>query len=118
MLTLMVKLHGISFYARVDSPVSAHKKAMFAEIIAGNVDVRVLGTDTLAGEMIQTVLTKAPGNNANIGGIKVVSKNAWFAARPSGTEALFKIYGESFVSQIHLDEVLSQAQKMIDKMLT
>lgn len=114
----LVKLHGISFYARVDSPVSAHKKAMFAEIIAGNVDVRVLGTDTLAGEMIQTVLTKAPGNNANIGGIKVVSKNAWFAARPSGTEALFKIYGESFVSQIHLDEVLSQAQKMIDKMLT
>ncbi|MFT5236164.1 MAG: phosphoglucomutase, partial [Shewanella sp.] len=114
----LVELHGESFYTRVDSPVSAQKKAKFAEIISANVDVGVLGTETLAGEPIQAVLTKAPGNKAKIGGIKVVTDNAWFAARPSGTEPLFKIYGESFVSQNHLDEVISQAQSMIDKMLT
>ncbi|GGI93874.1 phosphoglucomutase, alpha-D-glucose phosphate-specific [Shewanella hanedai] len=114
----LVELHGESFYTRVDSPVSAQKKAKFAEIISGNVNVDLLGTHTLAGEAIESVLTKAPGNNANIGGIKVVTKNAWFAARPSGTEALFKIYGESFVSQSHLGEVISQAQSMIDEMLS
>ncbi len=114
----LVELHGESFYTRVDSPVSVQKKAKFAEIISGNVNVDLLGTHTLAGEAIESVLTKAPGNNANIGGIKVVTKNAWFAARPSGTEALFKIYGESFVSQSHLGEVISQAQSMIDEMLS
>jgi len=113
----LVKLHGESFYTRVDSPVSAQKKAKFAELIAGKVDVSLLGTDTLAGEKIQTVLTKAVGNSANIGGIKVVTDNAWFAARPSGTEALFKIYAESFISQAHLDDVISQAQSIIDNML-
>lgn len=114
----LVELHAESFYTRVDSPVNAQKKAKFAQIIAGSVNVDVLGIDTLAGEPILTVLTKAPGNNANIGGIKVVTENAWFAARPSGTEALFKIYGESFISQEHLDEVINQAQSMIDKMLS
>lgn len=114
----LVELHGESFYTRVDSPVSAQKKAKFAEIISGNVNADLLGTHILAGEPIESVLTKAPGNNANIGGIKVVTKNAWFAARPSGTEALFKIYGESFVSQSHLGEVISQAQSMIDEMLS
>lgn len=114
----LVELHAESFYTRVDSPVSAQKKAKFAQIIAASVNVDVLGTDTLAGEPILTVLTKAPGNNANIGGIKVVTENAWFAARPSGTEALFKIYGESFISQGHLEDVISQAQSMIDKMLS
>ncbi|MEC4724126.1 phosphoglucomutase (alpha-D-glucose-1,6-bisphosphate-dependent) [Shewanella sp. D64] len=113
----LVALHGESFYTRVDSPVSTQKKAKFAQITSGNVDVDVLGTDTLAGENIHRILTKAPGNKANIGGIKVVTNNAWFAARPSGTEALFKIYGESFISQDHLDEVINQAQSMIDKML-
>lgn len=114
----LVALHGESFYTRVDSPVSAQKKAKFAQIISASVNVDVLGTGTLAGENIHRILTKAPGNKANIGGIKVVTNNAWFAARPSGTEALFKIYGESFISQDHLDEVISQAQSMIDKMLS
>ncbi len=114
----LVALHGESFYTRVDSPVTAEKKAKFAKIIAENVDTKVLGDTRLAGEAITSVLTKAPGNQAKIGGIKVVTNNAWFAARPSGTEALFKIYGESFVSQKHLDEVIAQAQAMIETMLS
>ena len=62
-------------------------------------------------------MTRAPGNNAAIGGIKVTTENGWFAARPSGTEALFKIYAESFISQQHLDDIITQAQQMIDAAL-
>ncbi len=115
--TELVAKHGESFYTRVDSPVSAEKKTKFAELIATEVDVNLLGTNRLAGESIQDVMTRAPGNNANIGGIKVVTENAWFAARPSGTEALFKIYGESFISQAHLESVIGEAQSIIDRML-
>ena len=115
--TELVAEHGESFYTRVDSPVTAEKKNKFAELIAADVDINLLGTNNLAGENIQHVMTRAPGNNANIGGIKVVTENAWFAARPSGTEALFKIYGESFISQDHLKLVISEAQSIIDRML-
>ena len=115
--TELVAEHGESFYTRVDSPVTAEKKNKFAELIAADVDMNLLGTNNLAGENIQHVMTRAPGNNANIGGIKVVTENAWFAARPSGTEALFKIYGESFISQDHLKLVISEAQSIIDRML-
>jgi len=115
--TELVAEHGESFYTRVDSPVTAEKKNKFAELIAADVDMNLLGTNNLAGENIQHVMTRAPGNNANIGGIKVVTENAWFAARPSGTEALFKIYGESFISQDHLELVISEAQSIIDRML-
>jgi phosphoglucomutase len=62
-------------------------------------------------------LSHAPGNNAAIGGIKVTTENGWFAARPSGTEALFKIYAESFINQQHLDDIITQAQQMIDQAL-
>jgi phosphoglucomutase len=67
----------------------------------------------LAGEAITAVLTKAPGNGASIGGLKVVSQNGWFAARPSGTENIYKIYAESFNGQPHLDHVIEEARAMV-----
>ena len=114
----MVERHGESFYQRVDSPVKPKRKAKFNQLISERVTRAQLGCDQLAGDAITDVLTHAPGNKAAIGGIKVVTKNAWFAARPSGTEALFKLYGESFVSGEHLEQVLTQAQEMIDTLLT
>jgi phosphoglucomutase len=108
----LVERFGQSFYRRIDSPISAKKKARFGALDADN-----LGAKTLAGDVIREVLTKAPGNGAAIGGIKVVTDKAWFAARPSGTEALFKLYAESFVSQSHLELVLKEAGAMIDAAL-
>ena len=69
----------------------------------------------LAGETIEAKLTRAPGNNEKIGGIKVVSKNGWFAARPSGTEDVYKIYAESFCGKEHLKLIQDEAQAMISK---
>lgn len=103
---------GKSYYQRLDSPLSLKKKAKFATINAENLQV-----STLAGEAITAVLTKAPGNQAAIGGIKVMTDNAWFAARPSGTEALFKIYAESFISEAHLAQVLEEATTLINHAL-
>jgi phosphoglucomutase len=68
---------------------------------------------TLAGDAITSKLTNAPGNNASIGGLKVTTKNGWFAARPSGTENIYKVYAESFVSAGHLDEVIREAQGIV-----
>jgi phosphoglucomutase len=72
---------------------------------------------TLAGEPIQSVISRAPGNNAEIGGVKVTTENGWFAARPSGTEDIYKIYGESFRGQDHLDAILAEAQTIVDQAL-
>ncbi|TAM97259.1 MAG: alpha-D-glucose phosphate-specific phosphoglucomutase, partial [Rhizobiaceae bacterium] len=72
---------------------------------------------TLAGEPIQSVISRAPGNNAEIGGVKVTTENGWFAARPSGTEDIYKIYGESFRGQDHLDAILAEAQRIVDQAL-
>jgi phosphoglucomutase len=77
-----------------------------------------LKTDQLAGEKIEQVLDRAPGNDAAIGGIKVVSASGWFAARPSGTEAIYKIYAESFRDEAHLQALLSEAQSIVDAALT
>ena len=71
----------------------------------------------MAGEPIQSVLTKAPGNDAPIGGIKVISKSGWFAARPSGTEDIYKIYAESFHGADHLRTLLREAQAIVDTAL-
>jgi phosphoglucomutase len=71
----------------------------------------------LAGEPIVTKLTSAPGNGAPIGGLKVVTRSGWFAARPSGTEAVYKIYAESCKDEGHLDAIVSEAQAMVDKAL-
>jgi phosphoglucomutase len=71
----------------------------------------------LAGEKIQTILTEAPGNGAAIGGLKVITQNGWFAARPSGTEDIYKIYAESFNREEHLDRILEEAQTIISEVL-
>ncbi|MBV8508296.1 MAG: phosphoglucomutase, alpha-D-glucose phosphate-specific, partial [Alphaproteobacteria bacterium] len=72
---------------------------------------------TLAGEPITAKLSRAPGNGAAIGGLKVVARSGWFAARPSGTEAVYKIYAESFKDERHLDAIVSEAQAMVSKAL-
>jgi len=71
----------------------------------------------MAGEKIQSILTNAPANNAPIGGIKVVTDNGWFAARPSGTEEIYKIYAESFLGKDHLKRILAEAQVIVDAAL-
>jgi phosphoglucomutase len=74
-------------------------------------------TETLAGAKIVARLTKAPGNDAEIGGLKIVSENGWFAARPSGTEMAYKIYAESFVSEEHLAQIMKEAQEIVGEAL-
>lgn len=108
----LVQQFGQSFYKRIDSPISLENKAKFALLNADTLNATVL-----AGEKIDSVLTHAPGNHAAIGGIKVNTANGWFAARPSGTEALFKIYGESFISEAHLADIIKDAQALIDNAL-
>ena len=69
--------------------------------------------DTLAGEKIEAKLTKAPGNHADIGGLKIVTENGWVAVRPSGTEDIYKVYAESFKSQAHLEDILKEGQNIV-----
>ncbi len=103
---------GRSAYNRLDAPAGAAQKAALGRLRPE--DVRA---DTLAGEEIKQVLTRAPGNDAPIGGVKVLSENAWFAARPSGTEDVYKIYAESFRGEDHLAQVLREAQQLVDQTL-
>lgn len=103
---------GTSFYRRIDSPIDAKRKARFSKLEANQISI-----SQLAGDEITSVLTHAPGNKAAIGGLKVSTANAWFAARPSGTEALFKLYAESFVGDEHLDKVIAEAQEIIEQAL-
>jgi phosphoglucomutase len=74
-------------------------------------------TTEIAGDKIERVLTTAPGNDAPIGGVKVISKSGWFAARPSGTENIYKIYAESFRDEAHLQRLLADAQSVVDAAL-
>ncbi|WEV47203.1 phosphoglucomutase (alpha-D-glucose-1,6-bisphosphate-dependent) [Bifidobacterium sp. ESL0690] len=103
---------GESWYKRVDTPTTLEQKQKFAGLTPESVSAT-----TLAGEDITAKLTRAPGNDAPIGGIKVTTKDNWFAARPSGTENIYKIYAESFVSPEALDQVLSEATDVVDKAL-
>jgi phosphoglucomutase len=98
---------------RVEAPASAEQKTRLAKLSPKQMP----GTD-LAGEKIESVLDRAPGNNAPIGGIKVISASGWFAARPSGTEDIYKIYAESFKNKAHLQSILQQAQHLVDTALT
>ena len=107
-----VERFGESWYKRVDTPTTLEQKAKFATLTGDAVSA-----DTLAGEPILAKLTEAPGNGAKIGGLKVVTKNNWFAARPSGTENIYKVYAESFVSEGALDQVLDEATQVVDKAL-
>ncbi len=103
---------GEPAYARTDAPASKADKAVLARLSPEQVT-----TDTLAGERISSVLTQAPGNAAPIGGIKVCTPNAWFAARPSGTEDVYKIYAESFLGPDHLTQVQEEAESLVSAAL-
>lgn len=104
---------GQSFYERMDAPASLEQRNLLKALSADQVKA-----DTLAGEPILEKLTHASGNGAAIGGLKVVTENSWFAARPSGTENIYKIYAESFVSAKHLKLVQQEAQGIVDGVLS
>ncbi|MFD5231817.1 phosphoglucomutase (alpha-D-glucose-1,6-bisphosphate-dependent) [Streptomyces qaidamensis] len=99
---------GEPAYARIDAPASREEKALLAKLSPAQVSA-----DTLAGDAVTAVLTEAPGNGAAIGGIKVTTDNAWFAARPSGTEDVYKIYAESFLGPDHLGRVQEEAKSVV-----
>jgi phosphoglucomutase len=104
--------HGDPAYARVDAPADRDQKAVLAKLSPEQVKAT-----ELAGEPIVATLTKAPGNDAAIGGLKVVTENAWFAARPSGTEDVYKIYAESFRGPEHLAQVQDAARELVTEAL-
>jgi phosphoglucomutase len=103
---------GEPAYERVDAPATPEQKERLAKLSPQQ--VKLAG---LAGEKIKTILTHAPGNGAPIGGLKVVAKSGWFAARPSGTEDIYKIYAESFQGADHLHRILEEAQTIINAAL-
>jgi phosphoglucomutase len=103
---------GRPFYARIDAPANRAQKAALAALSPEQVSA-----DTLAGDPILRKLTTAPANGAPIGGLKVITRNSWFAARPSGTEDVYKIYAESFRGSEHLVEVQEEAQAIVDAAL-
>ncbi len=104
---------GVPFYARIDAPATAQQKALLKTLSPDR-----LGMQDLDGEPIRAKLSDAPGNGAAFGGIKVVAENGWFAARPSGTEDVYKIYAESFRSEEHLRQIQQAAQDAIARVLT
>ena len=108
----LVAALGEPFTDRVDAAASPAQKAKLAKL-----SPRQISSALLAGEKIESVLDRAPGNNAPIGGIKVSTAGGWFAARPSGTEDVYKIYAESFRSEAHLREILREAQAIVDAAL-
>ena len=104
--------YGDPLYNRVDAPASTEQKAVLSKL-----DPAMVEADTLAGEPIIAKLTAAPGNGAAIGGLKVVTENGWFAARPSGTESIYKIYMESFKGEEHLKQIQKEAQEIVSAAL-
>lgn len=103
---------GEPLFERIDAPATPDQKANLAKLSAAQVHAK-----TLAGENILNILTTAPGNNAAIGGLKVVTENGWFAARPSGTENIYKIYAESFKGRDHLKNIFEEAQSIVNASL-
>jgi phosphoglucomutase len=104
---------GVPFYERIDAPATLEQRRLLGKLSPDQV-----GITDLAGEAVSATLTTAPGNNAPIGGLKVVAPSGWFAARPSGTEDVYKIYAESFRGQAHLRQIQSQAQEAIARVFT
>jgi phosphoglucomutase len=104
--------HGEPAYQRIDAPASRDQKARLKALTPDQVSAAEVG-----GEAISAILTQAPGNGAAIGGLKVQTENAWFAARPSGTEDVYKIYAESFLGEDHLVQVQSEAKRLVDAVL-
>ena len=103
---------GAPCYSRIDAPATPDQKARLGKLSADAVRA-----STLAGEPIVAKITQAPGNAAPIGGLKVIARNGWFAARPSGTENIYKIYAESFKDERHLQAIIAEAQEMVSKSL-
>ena len=103
---------GTAYYTRIDAPATPEQKTRLEKL-----SPEVVVTTKLAGEPITTKLTAAPGDGAPIGGLKVVTANGWFAARPSGTENIYKIYAESFKDQDHLNAIVNEAEEMVNKAL-
>ena len=103
---------GTSYYQRIDAAASPAQKQKLGRLTPDQ-----LTADSLGGEPITAVLTRAPGNDAPIGGVKVTAANGWFAARPSGTEDVYKIYAESFLGEAHLKQIQAEAQTIVDAVL-
>jgi phosphoglucomutase len=103
---------GTPYYTRIDAPATPEQKTKLQKL-----SPEAVRESNLAGEPITAKLTKAPGNNASIGGLKVVAGSGWFAARPSGTENIYKIYAESFKSQTHLNAIVNEAQEIVNNAL-
>jgi phosphoglucomutase len=102
----------VPYYTRIDAPATPQQKARL-----GQLSPEAVRDSTLAGEPIIAKVTRAPGNNASIGGLKVVAATGWFAARPSGTENIYKVYAESFKDQAHLDAIVAEAREIVTKAL-
>jgi phosphoglucomutase len=109
----LTKEFGTPYYKRIDSPATPEQKERLKSL-----SPEAVRASTLAGEPIIAKLTRAPGNDAPIGGLKVVASRGWFAARPSGTENLYKIYAESFQNEAHLDTLINEAREMVSHALT
>src|SRR5207249_5552139 len=103
---------GTSYYTRIDAPATPAEKAVLQRL-----SPEVVKATRLAGEPIVATLTRAPANDAPIGGLKVATAGGWFAARPSGTEDVYKIYAESFRSQAHLEAIVAEAQRIVAEAL-
>jgi len=108
----LTKAFGESSFGLVEAEANAEQKKILAHLSAKDLSSR-----SLAGESIVSILTEAPGNHAAIGGVKVSTRNGWFAARPSGTEDIYKIYGESFLGQEHLSKILEEAKALVNAAL-
>ena len=104
--------YGTPYYVRIDAPASPAQKAAFKQLTGERVSA-----SQLAGEPITARLTRAPGNDASIGGLKVTTENGWFAARPSGTEDIYKLYAESFKSAEHLQQIVAEAREIVSAAL-
>jgi phosphoglucomutase len=104
---------GTPCYTRIDAPATPEQKARL-----GKLSPEAVKESKLGGEPITAKVIRAPGNNAPIGGLKVVTSTGWFAARPSGTENVYKVYAESFVDRTHLDKIVSEAQRIVNQALT
>ena len=108
----LISEFGTPYYTRIDAPATSEQRTRLEKL-----SPEMVTAATLAGEPIASKLTRAPGNGARIGGLKVVAANGWFAARPSGTENIYKIYAESFKDEAHLNAIVSEAQEIVNKAL-
>ena len=109
----LAQQHGTPLYARIEAPANREQKAALKKLSTDQ-----LTATSLAGDPIEACLTHASGNGAAIGGLKVITKNGWFAARPSGTEDIYKIYAESFCGEDHLKQILKEAQLLVDSVIS